>query len=462
MPANEKKLFDFFLGAHGVLAVFFFCVISTSIARADPTPLDKPVPVRLFLHREGKQPDVLAGDLTAWDHDGLVVQTNGEDKQLQWTDLEGLSAYRVLFNLIDKKNGKDWLWLGTLAWGLNDTRDGRDALKWAVKMDGDLKADAEAVLASTAGILRDPKGRELMHDVSPDEVQTAGDDPGPADSKSKYQKTSPSMAKAVIAAIRSDAKTVNETLHVELKEVETEHFLIYSDWGPQGDAYLADNMEKAYSLVSKQFEIPATENVFIGKLSVYMFNRYDDFERFADKFDQVKTTRSNTEFIVGYYASRGAVRAHLAMSKPDNEKLHLPSEAAAETQWGYVLVHEFTHAFVARYRSPRLVPRWLNEGIAEVIASTQFPRDVRPQAIEMAHTAGTLDNLFDDSAPPFGAGVYPVVRTMTEMLIVRDRRKFNSMFDEIKAGAGGERALKDAYGWTYGDLIGAWKVYIGA
>jgi hypothetical protein len=148
------------------------------------------------------------------------------------------------------------------------------------------------------------------------------------------------------------------------------------------------------------------------------------------------------------------------MSKPD-----IPPGAATgrqiETAWAYVLTHEFTHAFVARYRSPRLIPTWLNEGIAEVIASSQFPVNVRPQAREYAQTHSSLGSLFDDAAGIQPAAMYPVMRTLTEVLLARDGKKFLQFFDEIKAGATGARALKDAYGWTFADLEAAWRASLG-
>ena len=60
--------------------------------------------------------------------------------------------------------------------------------------------------------------------------------------------------------------------------------------------------------------------------------------------------------VAGYYTQSDAGFGHMVMWKPDVAKakgnVHL-----AELEWAYTLTHEFTHAFVARYRSNGLVPR---------------------------------------------------------------------------------------------------------
>ncbi len=124
--------------------------------------------------------------------------------------------------------------------------------------------------------------------------------------------------------------------------------------------------------------------------------------------------------------------AYMAMSKPAS------GGHQQEIERAYVLTHEFTHAFVARYRTPRYIPTWINEGIAEVIASSQFPRDVRSVAAEVARANSSLSPLFEDRAGIQQGEMYPVMRTITEILISTNRKKFSATFDELKAGPRGK------------------------
>jgi hypothetical protein len=429
-------------------------VMAPALAMGDPTPLDKPVSAHVWVRQDGKPSRAVSGVATAWDADSVIIKTNDEDHTFHWTDFTGETAYRLRLQLIDRKDPKAWLQLGTLAWGLDDTYDAQTALKQALWLDPKLSDDVDAVLASGAGVLLLPP--ELMYDVSPEQdpaepAHFDPNDPGP-----KYQKVSPATAKAAMAAARNDAKTVSDQMHIDLKQVETDHFLIFTDWDPAGCVFLKKNLEAAYNVVSRQFEIPPIENIFVGKLPVYMFNNHGDFLRFGRTFDNLPTNRKD---IAGYYHGRAQLLAHLAMSKPD--PTGFATGRQIEFAWAYTLTHEFTHAFVARYRSPRRIPTWLNEGIAEVIASRQFPVNVRRAAIEYAQTHDSLESLFDDSAGMQPASMYPVMRTLTEVLLARDGQKFLQMFDELKAGATGARALKDAYGWTFSDLEAAWRTELG-
>jgi len=274
---------------------------------------------------------------------------------------------------------------------------------------------------------------------------------------SKYIKSTPEQDAAAMTQARDVAREVEKSLSVKFQEIETRHFLIFTDW-PKADAFLKTNLEGAYTVVSKQFDIPVTENVFVGKLPVFMFNRFEDFKKYAQEYDELGLDKE----VLGYFAGHDNGGGHLAMWKPqvssnagtnnDNQYHHDPVN-----QWAYTLTHEFTHAFVARYRSNRMIPTWLNEGIAEVIASSQFPR---PAAIEHAKEFAAknepIDEVFEEDGFK-GAGAYPVMRTLVETMIHKDRKAFLNMFDAIKDGTRPQIALKKFYGWDYAGLEKAWR-----
>ena len=150
----------------------------------------------------------------------------------------------------------------------------------------------------------------------------------------------------------------------------------------------------------------------------------------------------------------------MAMWKPDIAKFNGDLKKAQE-RWGYTLTHEFTHAFVNRYRSNARVPRWMNEGLAEVIAQSVFPRpEARMHARNMAsRTDAHIETIFDDEQMP-GGQYYPVMQTMVEMLIAKDTPRFIRMFNAIKDGTKAQQALKDFYGVDNAGLLQAWKEFI--
>ena len=406
-------------------------VLIPGLALAEPSVPAKPLTARVEVRHSGKPSEFVAGMLVKWDDTSATLHVKDADRTVRWDELTGVSAYGLLSKLIDKKDPQALMKLGTLAWGLNDTRDARTALASAGKLDPSLKGDIEAVEASGAGVLLEPAGPELMHDEDPAEVAAMNADPHAP--QPKYRKTTPADAKAALALTRAAASKVSDEMHLNLKEVESDHFLIFTDWDPSSYNFIRQNLEAANTCVSKQFEISPSENIFVGKLGVYMFNKHEDFLRFAVMHDHLPANPN----IQGYYASGGGEMAHMAMSKPAFGAGH-----EKEIEWAYVLTHEFTHAFVARYRTTRRIPTWINEGIAEVIASSQFPRDVRYQATEVARSHQSLAPLFNDRAGIQSGAMYPVMRTVTALLISTDRKKFLSMFDEVE-GRGPRRQSVD-------------------
>jgi hypothetical protein len=106
------------------------------------------------------------------------------------------------------------------------------------------------------------------------------------------------------------------------------------------------------------------------------------------------------------------------------------------------------------------MPRWLNEGVAEVVAYGQFPRpDSRAMARLIAGGNRDVSTIFnDDKMPPFE--MYPVMMTMTEALIKENPKKFLVFFNALKDGAEPEACLKENYGVDYAGLETAWRKYM--
>src|SRR5439155_907107 len=81
-----------------------------------------------------------------------------------------------------------------------------------------------------------------------------------------------------------------------------------------------------YAVVSRQFDIPTSENIFIGKLPVYMFNRFADFKKFAQEDDDLNLH----DAVHGDFAGRDDGGGHLAMRKPTPSRNGRPSDPEEE------------------------------------------------------------------------------------------------------------------------------------
>jgi uncharacterized membrane protein len=440
---------------------------------AEPVVLEKPIEVQVFV-RTATGSDRVAGRLTQYDEQTLTLENPRATHNLQWLSLTPQSAFTVRTRLIDKQNAQHWLELARFGWSMGATDQSRAALANAVKLDSSLKSQAEAITSTEPGQALKPPAAENEPAPQPPaaeaaekELLEAADAPdiaaappaqpgrrrGDNEPVVKYQKSTPEEDAQAIKAYQQRGNEIAERLGLKWVELQTPHFIIFTDWDRREHKFLERNLEAAYAAVSRQFDIPVKENVFVGKLPVFMFNRRTDFARFARDFDHISVGTS----IAGYYAGRDDGTGHMAMWKPDVEASG-GNIRDAEIQWAYILTHEFTHAFIARYRTNARIPRWLNEGMAELIASHEFPRpEARRYARRMA-TASGLEYIFDDDIIP-GGSAYPIMMTAVEMLIREDRRKFIRMFNEIKDGAEPEDALRKHYGVGYIGLVEAWRKY---
>lgn len=270
----------------------------------------------------------------------------------------------------------------------------------------------------------------------------------------KYAAATPEQHEKAIADAKSRGEEVADKLKLTFATVETDHFIIFTDWDKREQTFLKQNLENAYRVVSKQFDMSPKDNIFVGKLPVYMFAKYNDFSRFArtlDGFDGIRPT------VAGYYMGSTDGSGHMSMWKPDQTLTGNTSIKDAERKWAYVLTHEFTHAFLARYRTNEFIPRWLNEGIAEVIASSQFPDNDRYiLARTIAIEGSDVMFLFDDENMP-GGRHYPVMQSMVELLVKTDRKKFIKLIDDIKDGAEPEEALQKNFKTNYAGFADGWR-----
>ncbi len=416
--------------------VFTSLVLLTAVTWGDPsssTILAKPIPAYVGVLTETGIEQV-EGSLTVWDQQSITIQTRNAVRQIPWKNISASSAYALRAKLIDHTKASGWLELGTFGWQIG-AKDARNALTHAAQMDPTLKDQV-------ADILKTASGSDAPAASASSKTPSAP----------KYVKSTPEQDAAAIAADRQAATKIQAKMQIQLAEVQTDHFLIFTDWNRQEYGFLKENLEGAYAAVSKQFDIPVKENVFIGKLPVFMLATQTEFGTFSSKIDGFPTGAG----VAGYYYGDSRGIGHLVMFKPGSGRGNVQ---AAEREWAYVLTHEFTHAFVARYRNNQHLATWLNEGIAEVIASSQFPDAYAVQlAKQIAASGKPIDLIFKGDAPKPGV-YYPIMRTVTETLIRRDRKAFLALVDSIKAGTTPQAALEATYKWDYAKLEQAWRIY---
>lgn len=421
------------------------------VARAEPVAVSPPVTVRVTVLAEPRS-ETVTGDLVEYDESGLTLAIKGERRRLPYASLTAHSAFTARLRAVNPDDGRGWLDLAAFGRAVGAEREAEQAIQRALKLDPGLTADADRVRALPLNTLRGPlqpkpgdRGAGEARD--PGELLTDASGEAP-----KFEPVTPEQAAAAMAAADREAEFSLRQLGVTARRLETDHFVIYTDWGPVDDEFLAESLEGAYRLVSREFNIPVEQNVFVGKLPVYMFDSHTTFLRYAKEVDGNQNFRVT---VAGYYRGRTDGMGKLVMSKPSttqNDGL-----AVARRKWARTLTHEFAHAFLARYRSNTFVPRWLNEGLAEVISEQVYPRDgAVDTARQIARTNRTISAIFDDRVMP-GPEMYPVMMTLVQALHRDDPAKFVAFVDRLKAGDDAERTLREMYGVDYAGLEAAWR-----
>jgi hypothetical protein len=418
----------------------------------DRVVVDPPVTIRIT--QETDRPGMgLVGELVEYDDRGLILQVRGDRRRFQWVELTPHSAFTARYRLIDQTSGQDWLELGEFAHAVGAPAEAEKALKWALRLSPELADEIERVRATAPGRLRGPF-------QSPDEKE---EDPEAEEERrqelltdsaelARFQPVSDEQADRAMADADSAAERAMEELGVNARRIETAHFVVYTDWHPDDDAFLISALEDAYRLVAEEFGIPASENIFVGKLPVYMFDEHGTFMRYARQLDGHSEFR---ESVAGYFTSHSNGNGKLVMSKPRNVELY--GAEAARGVWQRNLTHEFSHAFFARYRSNTFVPRWLNEGLAEVIAEKVYPRPgALSTARRIARDNKSISQIFDDRSLA-GPEMYPVMMTLVQALYDEDSAKFVDYINRIKAGENAQKALRELYDVDYRGLEAAWR-----
>ena len=426
-----------------------------------------PTSVRLTV-TTGPKPEAVTGELVAYDDDSLTLVVDGQRQDFAYADLTPNSAFIARYRVVDEKDARSWLELGRFGRAVGAGRQSEQALLKAVSLDASLSAEAEAIRSDPAGTLRPPPP-EMPDD--PPATQPAEAVEGPAgmglpaprnvppvgpratgNSVNKYPPVDAGQARLAVEEARREALGVIQRFGVSLRTFETPHFVVFTDWAPVDDRFLADSLEFAYTLLCREFDVPYQENVFVGKLPVYMFHSHDDFLAYARLVDGNEDFR---ETVAGYYRGRSDGMGKLVMSKPsrtDDVGLEV-----ARKMWSRTLTHEFAHAFIARYRSNAFIPRWLNEGLAEVVAEQIYPRPrAMETALQRAREGPSIAPLFDDAQMP-PADLYPVAMTLVQALHREDPRRFGLLIDHIKNGEDAEQALMAIYGVNYAGLEQAWR-----
>ncbi|UCE58649.1 MAG: hypothetical protein JSU63_14540 [Phycisphaerales bacterium] len=264
--------------------------------------------------------------------------------------------------------------------------------------------------------------------------------------------TTPEIQAQALGIYKTFGERVRDVIDKKLALVETDHFLIWTDWEKLSRQKLADSCEAMYTALCDQFGFDPANNVFLAKCPVFCWRSKARFLKFARTFDGYDGKES-----IGYSRSiQKNGHVHLVL-------LRTGRSDADFDRFACTLVHEGTHAFLHRFHSTRLIPHWVNEGFADLMAERVLG-DRCPNAENAALLAGQYvryDWPVDDllrSTGPIGVHQYALAHGLVAHLESKGAGRAGGFVKSLKEGMGVADALAANYdGLTLEQLEAGWR-----
>ncbi len=420
----------------------------------------------------------ISGLVVEHDEHGLVIVRDKTPYVFAWNEIEPGKAYVASRKILvlerggeEKLSAQDFFDIGRFALRVGRNDLAADEFARAKRLDRSFEQKIRRAFdefrerkanlkASTHEPFNDASARisdsadDAADRISQNPERGESEQPAPVDgthaialSLPTVDEASPSVSSEetrakVMEAYRTFGAKVQEVHGKDVVLVETEHFLIWTDWDKRDRPRLAEWSEAMYAALREQFGLDPTANVFLAKCPLFCWRNKAGFRKFARHFDGYSGDNA-----VGYTRSiEKSGHVHVVLIRQGNTPEDLDRFAST-------LVHEGTHAFLHRLYSTRLIPHWVNEGFANVMAER-----VLGERCNNAESAALLarpyvrydwpiaDFLRD--AGPIAVEQYALAHSVVEYLLNLGRERFAGFIRGLKDG----RSLPEALGANFDGL----------
>jgi hypothetical protein len=230
----------------------------------------------------------------------------------------------------------------------------------------------------------------------------------------------------------------------DLEVAETHEFIVASDIPPAELKPFLASLDTMHDLLCDLYGIPRGEPVWKGKCLVIAFRDLAAFKGFEQRFMNAAVPE----------------RTHgLCHQSSDGRVVMACHRGSAADAFAHMLVHETSHGFNHRWLSPRRLPNWLNEGLAEWVGTQVVPRSRQvplkeAEARAFMQSTGSLGpNFF--TAEHIQPVQYGIASQLVRFLVSRDRAKFAEFVRSIKEGRSAEESFQDSFDASLADLVAA-------
>ena len=409
--------------------------------------------------RSGNQ---LTGLALEHDDHRIVLKTGEQIVAVEWDDVQTPSAYQARKKILESVRGsarnltaEDHFQLGYFLAVRNHHSAAVSEFRKARQRDPIFK---DRVKQAWRDIRR---SKERDDPETTDPIYSARNETRPESGMSKarhgmnYKKFTEEEHRQAVRTFKSFGETrVRDAIAPDLVLLETRHFLIWTDWPESKRNLIPDWAEQMYNVMCDEFRFPKDEPIWLGKCPIFCFKNKARFDKFAKTIDGYDSKQA-----LGYTKTADSGYVHVVLRRLGNQPADID-------QFATTMVHEAVHAFMHSYGSPRNLPPWLNEGLADHIAERVLG--------DRCHTGETavilarqyvyqnkpIKKLFDYQTSPPGH-LYPICQSLVQYLIHQDGDAFVGMINDIKAGAEAKQALSRRYmGMNNNTLEHGWRLWI--
>ncbi len=376
-------------------------------ALAPAVELNPPVPVNSTTIRR----DFIVGRITRYDDNAFTyVDPRHETHTIPWSDLDPAHQYSMHEQIWGRGTADQWLGFGKHLLAMTNGNVPADkAFTRALRLDPSLKDKIDAIKQGkdTDQPAASPSSSPPL---SPGQAGDEGDSqPTTAASSAPWPALSESDQLAAIRDCKSALDEIRQKLDPNLALYETKYFLFASDLQPAEARRWADVLDRMYQRLAELFAVPPGKNIWRGKALVIVFSERNTYNKFEQQF----------------YHNDASNTGGICHALPDGDVKIAFYRGADDQRFAHVLVHESTHGFLHRYRSPIHIPSWANEGLAESIAYDLVPApglvaSAKADARADLQTHKNLADIF--TADHIANSRYPTCFVLTDMLIQKDKR----------------------------------------
>lgn len=294
--------------------------------------------------------------------------------------------------------------------------------------------------------------REIVYETKLGKTETEAKKREYARMKARDVKAWPRITRAGHAAAIRELKQFGAEVQKEFPNLvfyETNNFLFYSDIPPkQVNSYLK-SLDAMYDYMCVTYGIKIGTNVWRGKAIVFTFLKQGPFSRFESKFMQ---------------SGAGGIAQGVCHPKEDGKVIISAWQGDDVLYFGQTLVHETSHGFTFRYKSPADFPSWVNEGMADIIGmhivkydggTAQQERDAI-MILKRIKTFGP--NFFDGRI--FG-WQYGATVALNRYMMTKNKDAYVAFVRGIKEGQKWEDSLKEHFRCTTDQLVAQFGASIG-